>query len=172
MKVSIEDIIQNLKSVEEIGRTLLQMSLEIAKEFYRQVLELLDTHLFQNKDRQLKSEGLYPRWVISPLGSVRIRRRKYRDGVGGYRYLLDDCLGLVGKSPLTPELKESCAYLTTLLPFQKSAQVMEQTLPEAAISHTTVHRLVKRIAEPVIKEEEDKKTRTYEWEKSLTVARE
>lgn len=163
MKVSIEEIVENLKSVEDFGLTLLRMSLEIAREFYRKVLELLDTYLFQTKDRKLKSEGLYPRWVISPLGSVRIRRRKYRDGEGGYRYLLDDYLGLEGKSPLTPEIKESCAYLTTLLPFQKSAQVMEQTLPEAAISHTTVHRLVKRIAEPVIEEEEGKKTRAYEW---------
>ena len=159
---SIEEIVNNLKSVEDFGCTLLRMSLEVAKEFYRKVLELVDTYLFQTKGRQLNSEGLYPRWVISPLGSVRIRRRKYRDGVGGYRYLLDDYLGLVGKSPLTPELKESCVYLSTLLPFLKSAQVMEQTLPEAAISHTTVHRLVKRIAEPVIKEEEDKKRRVYE----------
>ena len=87
----------------------MKISLEIARKFYRKVLELIDTYLFQTKDRQLKSEGLYPRWVISPLGSVRIRRRKYRDGVGGYRYLLDDYLGLEGKSPLTPEIKESCA---------------------------------------------------------------
>ena len=105
---------------------------------------------------------------LSGLGSVRIRRRKYRDGVGGYRYLLDDYLGLEGKSPLTPEIKESCAYITTLLPFQKSSRVIEQTLPEAAISHTTVHRLVKRIAEPIIKEEEDKKRRVYEMGETPT----
>jgi hypothetical protein len=163
LEVSIEEMVENIKGGEGLGEVLLKISLEIAREFYRKVLELVDTYLFRTKDRRLKSEGLYPRWVISPLGSIRIRRRKYRDGAGGYHYLLDELIGCEGKSPLTPELKKGCAYLTTLLPFQKSAQVMEQTLPEAAISHATVHRVVKRIAKPVIKEEEDKKTRTYEW---------
>jgi hypothetical protein len=166
LKKSIEEIVQNLKSPEEIGKVLLQMSLEIAREFYRQALELLDKYLLQKKDSRLKSEGLYPRWVISPLGSVRVRRRKYRDSAGGYHYLLDYLLGLEGRSPITPELKEDCAYVATLLPFMKSAQVIEQNIPQAAISHTTVHRLVKRIAEPVIREEEAKRKQLYEGGKA------
>lgn len=162
MKKSIEEIVHNLKSPEEIGQVLLRMSLEIAREFYRQVLELLDNYLYWRKDKRLKSEGLYSKWVVSPLGSVRVRRRKYRDDAGDYHYLVDDVLGLEGRSPLTPELKEDCAYIATLLPFMKSAQVIEQTIPEAAISHATVHRLVKRIAEPVIREEEAKRRQLYE----------
>lgn len=162
MKKSIEEMVQNLKSTEEIGKVLLRMSLEIAREFYRQALELLDKYLLQIKDKRLKSEGLCPKRVVSPLGSVRVRRRKYRDDAGGYRYLLDDVLGLEGRSPLTPELKEDCAYIATLLPFMKSAQVIEQTIPEAAVSLATVHRMVERIAEPVIREEEAKRRQLYE----------
>lgn len=162
MKKSIAKIVQNLKGGEGLGEVLVKISMEIAREFYRRVLELVDNYLFQMKDKGLKSEGFYPKWVISPLGSVRVRRRKYRDDAGGYRYLLDDVLGLEGRSPLTPELKEDCAYVATLLPFMKSAQVIEQTLPEAAVSHATVHRMVRRIAEPVIREEEAKRKQLYE----------
>lgn len=162
MKRSIEEMVQNLKFPEAIGKVLLRMSLEIAREFYRQALELLDKYLLQTKDKRLKSEGLYPKWVISPLGSVRVRRRKYRDAAGGYRYLLDDVLGLEGRSPLTPELKEDCAYIATLLPFMKSAEVIAQTIPEAAVSHATVHRVVERLAEPVMREAETRRQQLYE----------
>jgi hypothetical protein len=105
LKTSIEEMVQNLNGGEGLGGVLVKISMEIAREFYRRVLELVDNYLFQRKDKGLKSEGLYPKWVVSPLGSVRVRRRKYRDDAGGYRYLLDDVLGLEGRSPLTPELK-------------------------------------------------------------------
>lgn len=162
MKQSIAEMVQNLKGGEGLGEVLVKISMEIAREFYRQVLELVDNYLFQIKGTALKSEGLYPKWIISPLGSVRVRRRKYREDTGGYRYLLDDILGLEGRSPLTPEIKEDCAYIATLLPFMKSAQVIEQAIPEAAISHTTVHRVVERLAEPVMREAEAKRQQLYE----------
>jgi hypothetical protein len=162
LKKSIDETLQNLKSVEDVGGVLLEMAWGIARKAYKKLLELLDGYLFNNRDGGLKSEGFCARWVLSPLGGVLIRRRKYRDDKGGYRYLLDEIIGIEGRSPITPELKEGCAYLVTLLPFMKSAQVLETMQPEAVLSHTTMHQIVKRIARPVIEQEEKQRRQVYE----------
>lgn len=162
MEKSIVEMLQNIKSIEDVSRALLKIALEIARKAYRELLELLDEYLFRNKDRGLKSEGFCLRRVISPIGCVQVRRRKYSHEAGSYRYLLDEVLGLSGRSPLTPELKEDCAYLVTLLPFLKSAQVLEAIQPDAALSHATMHRMVKRLAEPVIREETEQQSQVYE----------
>jgi len=162
LEKSISETLENLKSLEDINGSLLKMALEIARKAYQRLLEFLDEYLFENKDQGLRSEGFCPRWVLSPLGGVHVRRRKYSDERGGYRYLLDETLGLSGRSPLTPELKEGCAYLVTLLPFMKSAQVLETIQPAAAISHASMHQIVKRIAEPVIEQENKQRRQVYE----------
>ena len=54
MKKSIAEIVQNLKGGEGLGEVLVKISMEIAREFYRRVLELVDNYLFQMKDKGLK----------------------------------------------------------------------------------------------------------------------
>lgn len=162
MKESIEEMVQNLKSAEDLLGVLVKLSLKLAREFCQRVLELLDEHLFQVRDKSLKVEHIRSRGVILPLGGIRVKRRQYLDREGKSHYLLDEFLGLAGKSPLTPVIKEIGILLSTLLPFRKSAQVLEQSLPQAAVSKTTLHSMVKSTAEPVLKEEEMKRRRVYE----------
>jgi hypothetical protein len=162
LKVSIEESLKNLKCGEGLGGVVGKLSLELAREFCRRILELVDGHFLKVRDKELKVEHIRPRWISLPVGDIRIKRRQYRDPDGNIRYLLDECLGLTGKSPLTPELKEAAAYIATLLPFLKSAQVMQAMMPQASVSHTTLQRMVKKIAEPVLRAEKAKRENLYQ----------
>jgi hypothetical protein len=139
------------------------MSLKVACDVCKQILELLDEHLLRTRDKSFKVERIRSRWAVFTLGSVRFKRRQYIDKDGKRRYLLDEYLGLEGKSPLTPELKESGAFLATLLPFMKCEQVMDKSLPQASVSHTTLHRTVKRITESWLRDEDSLKKRAYDY---------
>ena len=162
LRESIEELVGNLKSGEGLSEVIVRMSLEVGRSFCKQVLELLDDYIFHERDKKLKVERIRPRWVIFSLGSIRIKRRQYIDREGRRRYLLDEYLGLEGKSPLTPEIKESSIFLTTLLPFMKCAAVMEKSLPQAAVSHTTLHRTVSKVTLPWLQAEESRKQQIYE----------
>ncbi len=162
MKESLEELTDKLKSGEVISDLVVKMSLKIARDACKQILELMDEYLLQTKDKCWKVERIRSRLAIFTLGGVRFRRRQYLDQDGNLRYLLDEYLGLEGKSPLTPELKESGAFLTTLLPFMKCEQVMNQSLLQASVSHTTLHRNVKRITESWLQAEDSLRKRTYD----------
>ncbi len=164
MKESIEELSNKLKSGEGISDVVVKISLTAAREVCKQILEFLDEHLLRTRDKSLKVERIRSRWAIFTLGSVQFKRRQYIDKDGKRRYLLDEYLGLEGKSPLTPELKESGAFLTTLLPFMKCEQVMDKSLPQAAVSHTTLHRTVKRLTESWLRDEDSRKKRSYDSE--------
>lgn len=162
MEKSIEEITNNLKSGEGLSGVIVEMSLEVARNFCKQLLELLDQHIFLMRDKSLKVEHIRSRWVIFTLGGVRFKRRQYIDQEGRRRYLLDEYLGLEGKSPLTPEIKENSIFLTTLLPFMKCAEIMDRSLPQAAVSHTTLHRTVGQVTKPWLQAEESRKRQLYE----------
>lgn len=162
MKQSIEEIMKNLKCLEDISATLVELSKEAGREAYKRIAEALDELIFKLRDKRLKSEHKRERWVSTPLGDVRVKRREYVDANGERRCLLDEVLGLEGRSPITPELRESGVFLATLLPFQKSSEVMKKSLPEASVSHTTIHRLAERAAEPCLEREAEARTRLNE----------
>ena len=162
MKKSIEEIENNLKSGEGLSGVIVEMSLEVARNFCKQVLELLDDYILRMRGKHLKVEHLRSRWVMFSLGNVRFKRRQYIDEDGRRRYLLDEYLGLEGKSPLAPEIKESSIFLTTLLPFMKCAEIMDRSLPQAAVSRTTLHRTVSKVTKPWLQAEESRKRQLYE----------
>ena len=163
MKESIEELVGKLKSGEGLSGVVCKMSLTIACGVCKQILELMDEHLFQTRDKDMKVERIRARWAIFPLGSVQFKRRQYIDQKGKRRYLLDEYLGLEGKSPLTPELKESGVFLTTLLPFMKCEQVMDKSVPQSSVSHTTLHRTVKRITASWLRDEDARKRQVYNF---------
>lgn len=129
---------------------------------FRGLLEKLEEYLYRVRNKGLKVEHIRERWISTPLGDIRIKRRQYMDREGKSHYLLDELLGLGRRSPYIPELKEAALFLSTLLPFRQCALVLEKSQPQAASSHTTIHRLVKKTAEPYLKAEEAEVKKLYE----------
>jgi hypothetical protein len=159
---SIEEISQNLKSITEVNKVLIKMALEAARAYYQRALEALEEYLFETRDKRLKVEHKRAVYFSFPLGDVRVERRQYLDTKGASHYLLDELVGRVGNSPFTPELKEIAVFLSTRLPFRQSAEVLGKCLPQAALSHTTIHRLVCQMGRDQLACEEAERKRIYE----------
>ena len=162
MEKSIEEITQNLKSISEVNSILIKMALEVARKYYQRALEGLEEYLFRIRDKRLKVEHKRPVYFSFPLGDVQVERRHYLDAKWESHYLLDEMIGRVGKSPFTPELRETAVFLSTRLPFRQSAEILERCLPQAALSHTTIHRLVRKIGRAKLAWEEAERKRVYE----------
>lgn len=162
MKQSIEEIVKNLNCAEDIGTTLVELAKGAGREAYRRGAEALDALMFKLRDKTLKVEHKRERWVSTPLGDVRVKRREYVGANGERRCLLDEVLGLEGRSPIVSEVRETGIFLATLLPFQKSSEVMKKSLPEASVSHATIHRLAKGAAEPCLEREAEARKRLNE----------
>ncbi len=142
---------------------MIEVSLEAARHVYRYLIEQLDEYLKGIRDKRLRVEHKRGRWVnVPPLGNIRIKRRQYKDENGKYEYLVDRLLGLEKKSPLTPELTDMATFLATLLPFRKSSEVIDKSLSDASVSHTTIHRLVGKVADSHLREEDLERRQLFE----------
>lgn len=142
--------------------TLIEMSYEVARNFLEEVLGKLEEYLYRIRNKGLRVAHIRDRWMSTTLGEVHLKRRQYVDREGKSHYLLDELLGLGKRSPYIPELKESALFLSTLLPFRQCARVLEKSQPQAASSHSTIHRLVKKAAEPYLRAEEAEVKQLYE----------
>ena len=105
--------------------------------------------------------GFRERYVITKFGQLRIRRRLYRDRQGQGHFLLDEAIGLEKRSPLSPGLRDLSALLGSYVPFGKSEALLRLLLP-VGVSHTTVHRQVARIADPVLAREKEELSQVFE----------
>lgn len=65
---------------------------------------------------------------------------------------MDEAIGLRKRSQASPKVEELATFLCSYLPFEKSERLLRALLP-AGISHTTIHRLVRRIVDPYLEEE-------------------
>lgn len=127
----------------------------------RTVLEEADNELMRGRDEGLIVVGFRERRVVTLFGDVRIRRRLYRDREGKGRYLLDEAMSLDKRSPLSPGMRELSALLSSYMPFGKCERLLRMLLP-TGVSHTTVHRQVGRITEPVLAREDEEIVEVFE----------
>ncbi|MFH1560312.1 MAG: ISLre2 family transposase [Chloroflexota bacterium] len=127
----------------------------------RTTLEEADRVLMRGRGVGLTVVGFRERRVVTLLGDVRIRRRLYRDDTGKGRYLLDEAMGLEKRSPLSAGVRELSALLGSYMPFGKCETLLRVVLP-TGVSHTTVHRQIGRMTEPVLAKEEEEVVEVFE----------
>jgi len=90
-----------------LDEVLWEKVLEWARRAYQAILERVDHLLLGSRGKGLCVEHMRSRWYYTCMGPVRVARRQYRDAVnGGYRYLLDEVVGMEGGSRVTPRLKQ------------------------------------------------------------------
>jgi hypothetical protein len=151
---SIEGVAAILKA--GAGRweeVIFRWACDLARSVAEHLLRMRDEDLMRSRGPGLRVEGFRERWVTTLFGDIRIKRRLYRDGKGGSRFLLDEAMGLRKRSQASPKVEELATFLSTLLPFGKCEQLLRALLPDG-LSHTTIHRLVGRTVDPHIREEE------------------
>ena len=151
---SIEELAAKLKG--DAGgweEEIFSWACDLARSMAKALLEKVDGELMKGGKEGFKVEGLKEHWVTTLFGGVKIRRRLYRDSEGNYHFLLDEAMGLRKGSGVSSKVEELATFLCSYLPFEKSERLMRALLPDG-ISHTTIHRLVGRVVDPYLEEEE------------------
>lgn len=151
---SIEELAAKLKG--DMGgweEGVFRWACDLARSMAKDLLEQVDEELMKSREEGLEAEGLKERWVTALFGDIKIRRRLYSDGKGNYRFLLDEAMGLRKRSQASPKVEELATFLASYLPFEKCERLLRALLPDG-ISHTTIHRLVGRMTDPYLAEEE------------------
>ena len=70
-------------------------------------------------------------------------------------------MGLRKGSRASPKVEELATFLASYLPFEKCERLLRALLPDG-ISHTTIHRLVGRVTDPYLAEEEKEIEEVFE----------
>ena len=142
---------------EEILRFVCVLAQTLAKD----VLEELDNELMQERDDGMKVIGFKEHWLTTIFGDIRIRRRLYRDKGGDYRFLLDEKMGLVKGSHISPGMKKLAVLASTRDTFREVEQNIKAIFPWG-ISHTTVYNLAGKVADSYIVKEEKEVNALFE----------
>lgn len=151
---SIEQLAIKLKA--DVGKweeEVFKWTCSLAQEVAKALLESIDEDLMRQKDGSLKVEALKWHRVVTVFGDVRIKRRLYRDSNGKTCFLLDEKMGLDKGCQVSPKVKELATFISSHFPFQRSEEILRSILP-TGISHTSIHRLVGRVTDPYLGEEE------------------
>lgn len=135
--------------LEGLDKVLLARAMEWARQQYRAVVEKLDDLLLRSCDRSLRSEHRRAVWYNTAVGRVRVRRRQYREEDGGYRYPLDELMGMEGKSHTSARVKQLALGLACETSFRRSARILEETTA-IRLSHQTIWNHLGRVADPCI----------------------
>lgn len=150
METSLPKSAEELKSyLGRLEKDLLMKALELARKWYKEILEQLDKAIARQRGKALSIEHIRGVWYQTWLGAVKVERRQYRDGEGKYRYLLDELMGMEKRWHITRGVQEIASELAIAMPFRRSAEVLSKTTA-IDMTHQTVWRTVGRIADPHI----------------------
>ena len=161
-----------MESIEELGAKIkvdvgrwevevFKWTCSLAQEVAKVLLESIDEDLMRQKEGSLKVEALKQHRIVTVFGDVRIKRRMYRDSNGKYRFLLDEKMGLDKGCQVSPKVKDLATFLSSHFPFQRTEEIVRCILP-TGISHTSIHRLVARVTDPYLEEEEKEVEEVFE----------
>lgn len=160
--VSIEELLADIKgNVGKWEGEVMKWVYGVAQSVVKVLLERIDEELMKQRGGGLRVEGQREHRLTTLFGDVVIRRRLYRDRAGNYRFLLDEAMGLRRRSRVSPKVEEIATFLCSYLPFEKSERVLRALLPDG-VSHTTIHRLVARMVDPYLEEEEREVAEVFE----------
>ena len=140
------------KILGQLDKVLLGEALEWARETYKKVLMEIDKTLAEHRACGLQIEHQRDVWYQTCLGPVKVRRRQYR-AQKGYRYLLDEAIGMSKRNHITDSVQVLALDLVSTMPYRRSADVLQKT-SAIDLTHQTIWRLVAKTADPYLKKAE------------------
>jgi len=160
--VSMKELVVEIKdNVEKWEDEVVEWVYGVAQSIAKFLLERIDEELMKRRGAGLSVAGLREHRLTTLFGDVVIRRRLYRDREGNYRFLLDEAMGIKKRSRVSSKVEGIATFLCSHLSFEKSERVLRALLPDG-ISHTTIHRLVARVVDPCLEEEEKEVAGVFE----------
>lgn len=162
MVVSIYEVLQSVKSFEELEERVQRITQRMTAELIQIAVEEIDERLGDERDKkQLTNIGKRKRTLVTTAGEISIERRYYRDiSTGQNRFLLDETLGLATSRRVSPRLSKMMLEMGVEMPFRKAARLLEYLVP--GVSTMTVWNEVKQSGEKAKKEAEEITKRVFE----------
>lgn len=162
MEISLAQSATELKSIlRNLDEVLIKKAFELARKWFKAIMEQLDKVIAKHREKDLSIEHIRGVWYQTCIGAVRINRRQYRDKRVGYRYLLDEVLGMDRRWHITHRVQDLVSELATAMPYRRSAEVLSKA-SAVEMSHQTIWRIVTRIADPHIEKAESEVKRFME----------
>jgi hypothetical protein len=143
----------DMESLQELDRMFLTKLLEWGKVQYAAMLEEIDRSIRRVRDSTLRVVRRRAVWYRTCLGSVRVERTCYQGKNGGYRYLLDEILGMGRYHHTTAHVTGMALGLAVEMTFRRAAGVLRK-LTAASLSHQTIHNQMARAADPCLKRQD------------------
>lgn len=110
-------------------------------------LEAIDEAFYHEKPAEWICLGFKSRTIETMVGTVTYRRRVYRHRLSGERFIpTDRHVGWPAGERISPEVKRTCAELSTIMPFRATAEVLGK-LRGVRISHESVHQKTQEIGD-------------------------
>jgi len=110
-------LVEETENLGEIEEKIAKLVFELGRWICQAVFSHLDRRLARQREKGLRMVGTRERDVLTRFGTVRIKRRYYRDSEGRYRFLLDEVLGwekggLAATPALEAQALEMCSQVS------------------------------------------------------------
>jgi len=163
LTISLPESFKQLKDcLLHLDRSIQDRFTEIAKQYYKAILEEVDDVIAKYRGDKLQIEHKRAIWYQTCLGPVKIRRREYRsrgrDGKGGRRCLLDNLMGMDKHNHTTLKVQELALEAASQMPYRRSAEILRKT-SAIDLPHQTIWRMVAKAADPYLAQEKQE----LEW---------
>ncbi len=145
---------------QEWEGVVFRLASQAAREVIRRLFEGLDAALAKARDRQWRLVGLRQHTLVTPWGSVTIRRRLYRRA-GHSLFLLDRLLAWVGRRSYSQAVAEVAVLAASWLPFRKASELL--TRLGLSVSSMTIHRLVQQVGGAIATEQTHQAQALFGW---------
>jgi hypothetical protein len=157
LTISLPESVTQLKDfLVHLDKTIQDRITEIAKQYYKAILEDVDEALARCRGGKLQIEHKREVWYQTCLGPIKIGRREYRgrDGVGKgeRRCLLDNIMGMDKHNHTTLKVQELALETASHMPYRRSAELLRKT-SAIDLPHQTIWRMVAKAADPYLSKE-------------------
>lgn len=137
----ISRLMEDTDDFNELEDKLLRELFEVGRNILQGILEHMDTQLLKIREKGLRHLGVRERTVLTRFGTLKVKRRYYRDREGESRFLLDEAMGWEGGLAATPALEARALKMCSESSFRCAADNLSFFLAEG-IRHNFLHELV------------------------------
>ena len=126
---------------------------EVTATIVTQALQLVDDSLIAKQKAQgYRIEKQSQRMVVTTLGEIPVKRRRYVSEDGTAAYPLDDFMGWTKYKRYSPLLVRNLGELATTLTYRAGAKVVELLAP-FTVSHQKMNELVNQVGQELKKQQ-------------------
>ncbi len=138
LSASIGSVVASASSFEELEDGVFAVLCEAGRRESVTALRARDDELYAQAPPGWRVKDRRSRMVLTRYGPVEIHRRRYVDGSGTTRYLLDERLGLEKRTRVSPSLERLLVTLSADVSFRDASKIVS-TVVGTHVSHAVAH---------------------------------